>query len=650
MPTSKSFDITEDVVSFLSHPVTQQSVYANTGMWYDCAINGDPFLYATSDDKPFIRQFAQMRKDQIDLQPNPGEQSLTMWWTRNQSDWSGGAGINYYEPTNDERVMRSFKDSVGVDPWTVGQVTLLNSMVKTTATSAIGMCVVNTDGSEKIVTITSSAIQVRNTDGTASGSAITSGFTDSLLGIISVGNRFVVWTVNNIYISNTALTSVSGMYSKATNHSFKSVWYAKQRLWASIYDTAGSGLIKLVVAPINLGTSTVYPNTVSDIVASHTNTAWTWTSVVNTPKAVLASGYVGNSSSIYQITATDKTDGSITLSAPTIVAEMPSGEIINNMFCYLGAYLGIGTNRGCRVGLVDDVGLTYGQLLFTNTNGVNSFAAYGQYLWAGGSNLVAGNHGTKRISLGDQEGNAYVRVVLTRYPYANDVYADETANSFLDLHILSDGKKVFLTSNGSLFIENTVKVSSGYFLTGQTRYSTYENKLFKKVAVKGEFPSTTTVNITSVTNTGSESNIFTVDSTDYSLDIAPRSPQYSLGFKITLYRSTTDTTVSPTVRGLQVKAIPAVNRQEILQFSVLCFDFESDMHGNKKGGVNTARDRYLELFRDTKLGDIVLIQDFHTGESFQAIIEEMQFQQVAPPRPNTSGFGGVITIQARTVY
>lgn len=650
---SKSFDITEDVVNYLSLPVSQQSVYANTGMWYDCAINGDPFLYATSDEHPYVRQFAQMKKDQLDTQPNPGEQSLTMWWTRNQSDFSGGAGINYYEPVSDERVMRSYKESVGINPWTVGQLSLLNKMDQVAVvSSAIDFATVNTGSSERIVVVSGTTIQVRNVTTGALINSITTGFTGPLLGVISIGNRFIVWSAANIYISNTALTTVTGSYSAPANHTFRKVWYAKQRLFVSCLDTAGDDTSILTVASVNVGSSKVLPNTAADIIALNTNSDWLWTSVIDSPKAVLASGYIGNKSSVYQMLLTEATStGGLTLSSATILAEMPTGEVINNMILYVGSYVGLATNRGARVGLLDDAGnLTYGQLLIKNTNGMVGLAAYESYLWVGGSNAVAGNHGTYRINLGDQDTNAYVRLILTKYAYATDVYVEETTNDFIDVAISSAGNKIILTSNGYIYIESTTKLASGYITTGQTRYSTYENKLFKKVAVKGEFPTTTTVNVISVDKSESEYNIFTVDTTDYSLDIAPRTPQYSLGFKLTLNRSTADTTVSPTVRGIQVKALPAVNRQEILQIPLLCFDFESDMHGNKKGGNGTAKDRYLAVFRDTKLGDIILIQDFHTGENFQAIVEELQFQQVAPPRPNTSGFGGILTIQARTVY
>jgi len=649
---NQSFDITEDVVNFLSHPVTQQSVYANTGMWYDCAINGDPFLYATSDERPYVRQFAQMKKDQIDLQPNPGEQSLTMWWTRNQSDFSGGAGINYYEPTNDERVMRSYKESVGVDPWTIGQVSLLNKMDQTSVISnPLGFALVNASGTERIVVVSSTTIEVRNVTTGALITSITTGFTGPLLGIVSVGSRFIVWSGLAIYLSNTALTTVTQRYSNPVNHVFKRVWFAKQRLFVSQFDSTGDGAVRLNTAPINVGATKTLPNTATEQVFVSTNIDWVWTAVVDSPKAIIAAGYAGNKSSVFQASLTEKTDGSLTIVSGGVLAEMPTGEVINNMMLYVGSYVGLATSRGLRVGLLDDAGnLTYGQLLIKNSSGMVGLAAYESYLWAGGSNSVAGNHGTYRINLGDQDANAYVRLILTKYAYATDVYVEETANSFLDVVISAAGKKLILTSNGYLSIEGNTKLSSGYITTGQTRYSTYENKLFKKVSVKGDFPTTTTVNITSVSLSGSEYNIFTADTTDYVLDITPRTPQYSMGFKLTLNRSTADTTVSPTVKGLQVRSLPAVNRQEILQIPLLCFDFEADMHGNKKGGIGTARDRYLAVFRDTKLGDIVLIQDFHTGESFQVIVEELQFQQVAPPRPNTSGFGGILTIQARTIY
>jgi hypothetical protein len=81
----------------------------------------------------------------------------------------------------------------------------------------------------------------------------------------------------------------------------------------------------------------------------------------------------------------------------------------------------------------------------------------------------------------------------------------------------------------------------------------------------------------------------------------------------------------------------------------MCFDFETDMHGNKTGGIGKALKRFGELVDDTKLGDIVLFQDFHTGENMYGIVEELEFNQVSPPRPNTSGFGGIVTIRIKTV-
>ena len=194
------YDVTEDVVSSLSIPATRQTIYKNTGMFYDCAINGNPFLFSTNDNNPYLRSFAQMKKDQIDQSPNPGEQSLTMWWTRNQSDFSGGAGIKYYEPVSDERVMRSFVSSIGINPWKIGQISLLNK-VNTTDISMVDFTVATIGGIERIVTITSTTVTVRDASNPATVISTISGQT-GLLGIIAVNDRFVVWNNSTIYISD----------------------------------------------------------------------------------------------------------------------------------------------------------------------------------------------------------------------------------------------------------------------------------------------------------------------------------------------------------------------------------------------------------------------------------------------------------------
>jgi hypothetical protein len=48
-------------------------------------------------------------------------------------------------------------------------------------------------------------------------------------------------------------------------------------------------------------------------------------------------------------------------------------------------------------------------------------------------------------------------------------------------------------------------------------------------------------------------------------------------------------------------------------------------------------------------GDIVNFQDLSTGESRQAVIEQITFTRATPPDKRFDGFGGVAQITIRTV-
>jgi hypothetical protein len=647
---SKSFDITEDVVNYLSHPPTQQSIYKNTGMLYDFAVNGNPFLIATSDDHPYTRAFAQMKKDQIDQSLNPGEQSLTMWWTRNQSDFSGGAGIKYYEPVSDERVMRSYVSSVGINPWNIGEISLHNSM--TTIDDGFDFVPCLIQGTERIVSITATTITVRNKDTLASVNTITG--QTGLLGIIAVNDRFVVWNNSNVYVSSLDGTTISAIYNNTTGHTIQRVWFVKQRFIVFQTDTS-NGKSNLTEQPLKvsgssstLGASHIY---------EHPNSAWKWTDIVATPQAILAAGYAGNQSAVLKFslteTGTQANIGTIVkIGSPITAMELPIGEWVTCMSSYLGGFLGIGTNLGFRAGIVDDYGnITYGQLVFKTDKGATSITQYDSYFYVGVTNGVGGQHGCYRVNLSDQTNNTYMRLVLSEYSWATDVYisgASGTSGNVTKIGVTSAGKILISTDTSKLSLETSTKLASGTITMGQIRYNTYENKLFKKVSVKGLFPTGTKVDINSIEQDGTTFGIYTIQGED-TIDVTPRDPQMSLGFQLVLYSDSTNT-YSPTIKGFQTKSLPAVPRQQNIQFSLLCFDYESDMHGNKAGGIGKALLRFAALVDDTKLGDVVLFQDFHTGENLYGIVEELEFNQVAPPRPNTSGFGGIVTIRIKTVY
>ena len=122
--------------------IGDSSIWQNTAESYDVAVGGLPFILATSDERPYIRQTAPFKKDQFDNGAEPGEQSLTGWWLRSQSSFHKGTGIKFYDPSAGETIAHRFTDSKGVDVWTKGQVTLL----KDTATTHYATGPIRTSG------------------------------------------------------------------------------------------------------------------------------------------------------------------------------------------------------------------------------------------------------------------------------------------------------------------------------------------------------------------------------------------------------------------------------------------------------------------------------------------------------------------------
>jgi hypothetical protein len=113
------------------------SAYTSAGVLTDINIGGLPFFLACKDDQPYVRETNDYKREQIDTSPDPGEQTLSQWWVRDQDSWHHGAGILYYEP-GPTRPPATGWPARGVDVWTRGQATLLKKT--NLLQSAAGAC------------------------------------------------------------------------------------------------------------------------------------------------------------------------------------------------------------------------------------------------------------------------------------------------------------------------------------------------------------------------------------------------------------------------------------------------------------------------------------------------------------------------------
>jgi hypothetical protein len=431
-------------------------------------------------------------------------------------------------------------------------------------------------------------------------------------------------------VANTQMFQVTGLI--ATNVVMD---FTKERIVACINNKVYEIATNATALP-----TAVYTHPVDDFV---------YTSITSSGAAIYVTGFSGTQSNIQKFTLT--TAGAMpTLTSAITAAEMPSGERIYKIAYYLG-YMMIGTTKGIRAAAVSDDGsLAYGPLIWENTQPVYDFAFRDKFAWA--ATGVEDEPGTIRLDLSTQ-------IAPLVFPYAYDTYfasgdttRETTACAFIDGTDRLAFTTNATTTNGSVYIESATRlVATGYLQTGYIRYNTLENKLFKLLS-----PRVDTTNgglsISSIDSEGTEYSIgnFLQESAVTEIGVPyPVGGQEYLGFKFTMSRSDTDNTKGPLFTGYQVKALPAVPRQRLIQYPLFCYDHETDHFGVETGYDGSAYDRMVALENIENAGDTVRVEDFRTGEVYIGLIEEMDFINRTPSDKKFSGFGGLLMVTIRSV-
>jgi hypothetical protein len=624
---------------------SSSSVWTNTDIAYDVALGGMPFIYAVSDERPYIRQTAPYNKPQFDNNQEPGEQSLTGWWIRSQSSFHSGIGIKFYDPSGGEATAHRFADSSNVDVWTKGEVTLLKETANLSGvTSGIYKVLSIVDGStNKILGWTPANTTIKNyvPAGTAVEytHVVTAGLDTATLAIASDGTHLFIADNDHIYTGTIA--SPTAGYTEYYNTGSEKVTLAwvKQRLVAGI----GTSVYELTASKSS-------SHTLPTPVYTHPNSGWTWTSISEGGSAIYAAGYAGTSGAIYKFTLNTSTGVMPTLTSGIIAAQLPSGEYPLKIESYLN-YLVIGTNKGVRVAsILDNSGdLSYGPLIIEAANTGLDFAFRDRFVYATGS--IGGCPGLYRIDLGNE-------LETLRFAYAPDTFLSGVGGYATSVDFVGNSDQIAFTTSGSNGIaiqSTTVLAETGYIKTGKIRYGTLEPKNFKRLIARGSFTVGQTLLSSIVTNPGGTETEF--DHIGYSSDVnpvevitnQPEDAQEFLAYKFTLSRDATDTTLGPTFKGYQVKSTIATPRVRLIKFPVYCFDTETDKYNTLVGYEGRAFDRIRLLEEIEKTGDVITWQDLSIGESQQAVIEQVSFTRMTPPDRRFDGFGGIIEITIRTV-
>ena len=730
-------DITEGIPYVLSNPVGATN-YSSTGEAYDVAIAGLPFFLLNSDDAPYRRVTAQYRKQQIDQSREPGEQTLTGWWLRSQSSFHYGQGIKFFEPIQDESLRFQYTESKGINVWTKGQATLLNSSESQhTVTGGIQtngrpwqyarsiqwdkssityngvllsdeydvdkvfpkitVSITNKALTTNVATLTTSAVHglcigmqivITGVDATFNGEyritsvPTTTTFTyaktatDVPSAAVSPAGTGVAEVIHFIdYNSGTddpvfAICD-DGVYAywvtNQTSGGAKKIHVYKKLLTddSSVSPTLMFNATGIVVTNavmeytkeriVMCANDKVYEfsssaTSLPAAVYSHNDPDHIFTSITSSGAAIYIAGYSGIQSNIYKFTLS--TAGAMpTLTSAITAAELPVGEIVFKISYYLGN-MAIGTSEGMRMADASqlDGSITYGALIFESQQPVYDFAFRDRYIWAASG--VDGQVGLTRVDMGQPLGNL-------QFPYAWDLYdpADTLGHYTTTCAFLGDTNRLAFCnagngSDGTIYIQSaSTLLAEGFLRTGYVRYNTLELKIFKLMQARVD----TTNGGLLIDSIDYADNFFRIgtfaqESTVPEVNINyPQASQEYLGFQFTLTRSSTDVTKGPLFTGYQIKALPAIPRQRLIQYPLSCYDHESDHFGVEVGYEGSAYVRMSQLENIENVGDTIRVEDFRTGESYIGLIEELDFRNATPSDKRFSGYGGTLLVTIRTV-
>ena len=619
----------------------ERATHTNSTVRYDYAIGGVPFFSASDDDMPYLRDTADWLRDALDITAGRGEESLAGWWYRSQRSFHLGAGLVYFDPiTSDERAVAfQFADSHGVDVWTPGQVTLLHSTTEVDE--------VNTD--ETTPRLATYQIGGRSEEDIPFEDGVLFSHVNNLVKIKRDGTPETIdfggdsgSDIYDIMVSGGRyyVAAVDGLYSGSL-YDWETDDEPGTRIYEDEYDGNSLSVMAWIKDRFILGRrNNLYELPIDtdpadeplpDPLFEHPLAGWNWTGFAAGPDCIFASGWRGDMSRVYATTLeTTEAGATPTLSQPYVVVDMPWGERVYSMATYMGTYLILGTSLGLRVCIVGSQGeVSLGPLSCETDRPVRALFCSGKFCWFAGSYHDSEN-GIYRLDLSAPTDDL-------RFPWARDIVEAEQEGSRDITGIAEIGQTMRMamaSAGGAVTFEDASNyVASGYVKTGKIRYDTWEPKRYQLLDV-ATLPGQGTIGVKWANEAGTEASLGTVtlgsSTVMTTLDGSDGAEHHWIAYKFTLNRYSS--TVSPKFAGYQVKANPSGVKPRAIRIPLMCSFTEASSYGRRVNRSTWDRIQQLEAFESS--GEIVVFQDFGTGEQRLVVVDRVQFVRTSVPESN----------------
>ena len=519
-------------------------------------IDGRSYLVETEG---YSRTTVQTLREQRDTSSEAGEQRLnTQFWVRSQTDWSYGAGQEYFD--NDDSDRRRFYTSSGIDPWTKGQVSLLPiTEDKGNTGNDVIMKVFTGSGTDYMYVASGTNLYYSSNFNTASptwNTVTALASPQTITDFTSDGTSIFIAYGSARHLAKTGINSTTQPSSLGSSEPDK-LRYVGGRL----IELDGNTIEELAANGSVLGSATFS--------LTHGSV---WEDVCVGPVGLYAAANSNNTGSLYFLAAGN--DGAIT--SPQQVADLPRGETINAIESYGGLLL-IATSQGLRVAAMNqDASVSYGPVI-DNGGEAFSLATGDRFVWFG-----TGSGQVYRADL-----SVFTETLVPAW--ASDVVSTGGSAGNVTWAARVNGKVYFVDAANGVQGEAASgdRVASGTLTVGDVRWNSQFDKSLRQVEVRasptlavagateydqsGETyndsdlfynglaaPVSGTIKVTFTPDSGNDLAVLTL------ADRVSKVVEYSLSdkytVKFTLERDATTTTAGPNLESWQLLAFPAPTR------------------------------------------------------------------------------------------
>lgn len=548
-----------------------------------------------------MRGFEARVRDSVDQSTSPGEAAINPQglWRRGETSWHLGAG-QLYADTAEAQDYR-FYSSKGVNPWTKGQLKLLNQVKESLNSANTNLHLHVADG--KVYVLDGTTVKYSSNPFAASPTWT------AVTGLPSGTPRDMASDGSNIYLTYPGTTSSYGLWKIDDSQTASHVAHGRELYYIDF--VKGYVMVSGAVSsgsPRNLHYSPV--GNVGNDDYEHPLTTWIWTSFTGGQNAIYVAGHSGDRGAIYKITIASTG----VLDTPVVALEFPTGEIPYTIYGYLGGIF-IGTNKGVRYATSDaDSNLVSGSLIPTSGS-VTAFTADDKYVWFNWSNYDGVSTGLGRIDLSSFTS-------ANTPAYATDLMVASTAN--VNYVVTYDNKRIFSVSGDGVYVEDTANlVETGEIVTGTYRWGIPDRKFVAKFDIR------------STPLQGSVTPYVSLDSSDYvsmpahsqqsateKVSNGPQSKFIEAKFKLEIARASA--TTGPTVTRWMARAYASPARSQVFRVPILMHHVIQD---------NRGKDHYfdveseLQALRNLVTNPVVVNYQENT-DTFSVVVEDLEFQVV----------------------